>query len=217
MPAPYSYVTLAAAWPIGWTARMVTGRPGTMPTTWAPGTRSPSAAISVPILSPTPLHCVTRSDRTLLFPHLFDRFVEPWLAKAARKLARCGQKRSGAERWHTSPMSPVSRGRKKKRSFSRPAGSGRSGRAKREPTLEDLYAELLRAARPLPRTDDPLDVEVLVSGLVGSWWTTTLPGDDPEADHTAGLIAYAERKGGPAALALLRGLAALGVRAVDRD
>jgi len=76
-----------------------------------------------------------------------------------------------------------------------------------------LFRELLRAARELLAVRSPLDAELMVSELLGTWW--------PQRHHTAGgagveqvvgegLVEYAASKPSPAALALLSGVACLG-------
>ncbi len=95
-------------------------------------------------------------------------------------------------------MSPQSRRRS-------PAGGGAPPNA--------LFRELLRAARELLAVRSPLDAELMVSDLLGTWW--------PQRHHTAGgagveqvvgegLVEYAAGQPSPAALALLSGVACLG-------
>jgi hypothetical protein len=79
---------------------------------------------------------------------------------------------------------------------------------------------MLRAARELLAVRSPLDAELLVSELLGSWWGQQ-PGRagmrearrrraDIEELVGEGLVAYAAEQGSPAALALLSGIACLG-------
>ena len=95
-------------------------------------------------------------------------------------------------------MSPQSRRRS-------PAGGGAPPNA--------LFRELLHAARELLAVRSPLDAELMVSELLGTWW--------PQRHHTAGgagveqvvgegLVEYAAGQPSPAALALLSGVACLG-------
>ena len=95
-------------------------------------------------------------------------------------------------------MSPSSRRRSQ-------AGSGAPPNA--------LFRELLQAARELLAVRSPLDAELMVSELLGTWW--------PQRHHTAGgagvervvgegLVEYAAARPSPAALALLSGVACLG-------
>jgi hypothetical protein len=101
-------------------------------------------------------------------------------------------------------MSPVSRGRKKKGS-----GSG-SGGSSGQSELRSAFSELLRDFLPLVAEEDPLRGELVTSEVIGEWWQ--LPGyADPERTVGLGLIGYAAGKATPAALALLRGMQALGV------
>jgi hypothetical protein len=79
---------------------------------------------------------------------------------------------------------------------------------------------MLRAARELLAVRSPLDAELMVSELLGTWWGQR-PGRsglreirrrraDLEELVGEGLIAYAAAQGSPAALALLSGIAGLG-------
>lgn len=56
--------------------------------------------------------------------------------------------------------------------------------------------------------DDPLDVELMVSALMGTWWNS-LPGQDAEQVLGEGLVGYAGTRRTPASLSLLRTLALL--------
>ncbi|HEX7269590.1 MAG TPA: hypothetical protein VF256_19500, partial [Streptosporangiaceae bacterium] len=87
-------------------------------------------------------------------------------------------------------MSPVSRGRKKKRPTTRPRSARRV-----LPGLDGVHAELLGAFRPAVRATDPLDVEVLASDVLGSWWRRLPPGEDPDAVFGEGAIDHAARAG----------------------
>jgi hypothetical protein len=79
---------------------------------------------------------------------------------------------------------------------------------------------MLRAARELLAVRSPLDAELMVSELLGTWWgqRATRPGGrevrrrraDVEELVGEGLVAYAAQQGTPAALALLSGIACLG-------
>jgi hypothetical protein len=79
---------------------------------------------------------------------------------------------------------------------------------------------MLRAARELLAVRSPLDAELMVSELLGTWWGQQ-PGRagmrsarrrraDIEELIGEGLVAYAAEQGSPAALALLSGIACLG-------
>ena len=80
---------------------------------------------------------------------------------------------------------------------------------------------MLRAARELLAVRSPLDAELMVSELLGTWWGQQ-GGSRPGARHLRrrradveelvgeGLVAYAAQQGSPAALALLSGIACLG-------
>jgi hypothetical protein len=117
-------------------------------------------------------------------------------------------------------MSPVSRGRKKKRPTTRPGNARRvmPGNARRVmPGLAGVHAELLGAFRPVLQAADPLEVEVLTSDVLGSWWKRLPPGEDPDAVFAEGAIGYAARAGTREAMALLRALAILGVTPAQLD
>ncbi len=83
-----------------------------------------------------------------------------------------------------------------------------------------LFAEMLRAARELLAVRSPLDAELMVSELLGTWWGQRAGrgGLRDVRRHRAnieeligeGLIAYAAQQESPAALALLSGIACLG-------
>ena len=109
-------------------------------------------------------------------------------------------------------MSPVSRGRRKKRPTARPRSARRV-----TPSLGGVHAELLRAFRPAVQATDPLDVEVVASDVLGSLWKRLPPGEDPDAVFGEGAIGHAARAGTREAMALLRALAVLGVTPAQRD
>ncbi len=95
-------------------------------------------------------------------------------------------------------MSPQSRRRGQ-------AGSGAPPNA--------LFDELLHAARELLAVRSPLDAELLVSDLLGTWWPQrhhTIGGAGVEQLVGEGLVGYAARQRSSAALALLSGIACLG-------
>jgi hypothetical protein len=109
-------------------------------------------------------------------------------------------------------MSPVSRGRRKKRPTARPRNARRV-----TPSLGGVHAELLHAFRPAVQATDPLDVEVLASDVLGSWWKRLPPGEDPDAVFGEGAIGHAARAGTREAMASLRALAVLGVTPAQRS
>ena len=88
------------------------------------------------------------------------------------------------------------------------------------PPPNALFAEMLRAARELLAVRSPLDAELMVSELLGTWWgqrpgrpgarSTRRRRADIEELVGEGLVAYAAQQGTPAALALLSGIACLG-------
>jgi len=76
-----------------------------------------------------------------------------------------------------------------------------------------LFEELLRAARELLAVRSPLDAELMVSELLGTWWGEgrgSAGGTDVERLVGEGLVEFAARRSSPAALALLSGIACLG-------
>jgi hypothetical protein len=84
------------------------------------------------------------------------------------------------------------------------------------PPPNALFAEMLRAARELLAVRSPLDAELMVSELLGTWWGQRSP--QIRGRRTAsveqlvgeGLVDYAAGQRSPAALALLSGIACLG-------
>jgi hypothetical protein len=118
--------------------------------------------------------------------------------------------------WETERVS--SQGRRK----NTPAGAGRSGhrrvsRASRwpDPPPNALFEEMLRASRELLAVRSPLDAELMVSELLGTWWGERAPGAPNESADLdeligEGLVEYAGQHPSPAALALLSGIACLG-------
>jgi hypothetical protein len=85
------------------------------------------------------------------------------------------------------------------------------------PGLAGVHAELLGAFRPVLQATNPLDVEVLASDVLGSWWKRLPPGEDPDAVFGEGVIGYAAQAGTREAMALLRALAVLGVTPAQRN
>ena len=76
-----------------------------------------------------------------------------------------------------------------------------------------LFRELLHAARELLAVRSPLDAELMVSELLGTWWAQrhhTAGGAGVEQVVGEGLVEYAAGQRSPAALALLSGIACLG-------
>ncbi len=76
-----------------------------------------------------------------------------------------------------------------------------------------LFEELLHGARELLAVRSPLDAELLISDLLGTWWPQrhhTIGGTSVEQLIGEGLVDYAAQQRSPAALALLSGIACLG-------
>ena len=106
-------------------------------------------------------------------------------------------------------MSPQSR----RRSPSPGGGSGQERIGVSAAPPNALFEELLRAARELLAVRSPLDAELMVSELLGTWWgerRDNTRGADVERLVGEGLVDYAARRSSPAALALLSGIACLG-------
>jgi hypothetical protein len=84
------------------------------------------------------------------------------------------------------------------------------------PPPNALFAEILRAARELLAVRSPLDAELMVSELLGTWWGQRSPrvhgrrAAPVEQLVGEGLVDYAAGQRSPAALALLTGIACLG-------
>jgi hypothetical protein len=114
-------------------------------------------------------------------------------------------------------MSPVSRGRKRTKKQRGPAPRLRGVQPSADlDGFDGLYAEMLRAFRPLAKVTDPLEVEVLTSDLVGAWWKRLPLDEDAERVFGLGAVDHAARAGTREALALLRALAVVGVTAEQR-
>lgn len=75
---------------------------------------------------------------------------------------------------------------------------------------DDVFAEMLLAARELLAMRSPLDAELMVSDMLGAWWGKRLRGGDVEHVLGEGLVDYAAKAGTPAALTLLISIAYLG-------
>ena len=109
-------------------------------------------------------------------------------------------------------MSPQSR-RSQPAGGQPPGGSGGGRRRGEAPPPNALFAELLRAARELLAVRSPLDAELMVSELLGTWWGQRGGGRRAATVEQLvgeGLVDYAGGQRSPAALALLSGIACLG-------
>jgi len=96
-----------------------------------------------------------------------------------------------------------------------PPGGSRSAQrpGAATPPPNALFAELLRAARELLAVRSPLDAELMVSELLGTWWGQRGGGRRAATVEQLvgeGLVDYAGAQRSPAALALLSGIACLG-------
>src|SRR3954468_8053315 len=93
-------------------------------------------------------------------------------------------------------------------------GESVSRRRRRDPretrSPDDVFAEMLLAARELLAVRSPLDAELMVSDMLGAWWGRRLRGGDVEQILGEGLVDYAAKAGTPAALTLLVSVAYLG-------
>ena len=109
-------------------------------------------------------------------------------------------------------MSPQSR-RSQPAGGQTPGGSGSGQRRGAAAPPNALFAELLRAARELLAVRSPLDAELMVSELLGTWWGQRGGGRRAATVEQLvgeGLVDYAGEQRSPAALALLSGIACLG-------
>src|SRR5580693_2264923 len=162
-----------------------------------------------------------------------DRRVEPAriLAADSGEVPRIPENRAAAMARHGMPapeicqargVSPQSRrrdpaGDRGHRGASGAPPGGRGG-GLAGPPPNALFAEMLRAARELLAVRSPLDAELMVSELLGTWWGHRPGGSARGARRRAGieelvgegLVSYAAEHGSPAALALLSGIACLG-------
>jgi hypothetical protein len=97
-----------------------------------------------------------------------------------------------------------------------PGGSGGGLRGGAAPPPNALFAEMLKAARELLAVRSPLDAELMVSELLGTWWGQRGPRSGRRRAASVeqlvgeGLVDYAAGQRSPAALALLSGIACLG-------
>ncbi len=73
-----------------------------------------------------------------------------------------------------------------------------------------VFTEMLRAARALLAMRNPLDVELGVSDMLGSWWGQRVPGVDVDRLLGEGLVTHATKAATPAGLALLNTISELG-------
>ena len=96
------------------------------------------------------------------------------------------------------------------------SGPGSGPRGTGVPPPNALFAEMLRAARELLAVRSPLDAELMVSELLGTWWGQRSSRTGGRRAATVeqlvgeGLVDYAAGQRSPAALALLSGIACLG-------
>lgn len=98
------------------------------------------------------------------------------------------------------------------RSHRRPPSAG-DPKPPAKPPSDEVFAifdDMLVHARELLAVRSPLDAELIVSEILGAWWGRRL--DDADVEEVIGeaLVDHAARKGTPAALALLVGIAYLG-------
>lgn len=81
---------------------------------------------------------------------------------------------------------------------------------RRTPPPDAVFTEMLRAARELLAVRSPLDAELIVSEMLGTWWGKRLAHADVEELVGEALVDHAAQARTPAALALLTGIAYLG-------
>ena len=109
-------------------------------------------------------------------------------------------------------MSPVSRGRKKK---SR-SGKGRQ-RLSSVPTFDGVYRAVVDGFRPLVSAQNPFEVEMFTSGLLGTLARPEGVSHDADEDLLRGLIGYCRRTGSPQAVAALHALRVVATTEEARD
>src|SRR3954447_3697131 len=73
-----------------------------------------------------------------------------------------------------------------------------------------VFLDMLRAARELLAVRSPLDAELIVSEMLGTWWGQRVVHADVEELVGEALVDHAAEARTPAALALLTGIAYLG-------
>ena len=105
-------------------------------------------------------------------------------------------------------VSPKSRGRGSNKHKQTPPRS--SGGQKGPPPPKALFRDMLGGARELLAIRNPLDAELFVSEVLGTWWGQRVPEGDVEEVIGEALVDHAARSDDPAALALLLGIAHLG-------
>lgn len=105
-------------------------------------------------------------------------------------------------------MSSKSRGRKsgKPKDPDHSQGGSQQG----PPPPKALFRDMVRSARELLAIRHPLDAELFVSDVLGTWWGQRLRGGDVEEVIGEALVDHAARSTDPAALALLTGISLLG-------
>jgi hypothetical protein len=81
---------------------------------------------------------------------------------------------------------------------------------RRTPPPDAVFVEMLRAARELLAVRSPLDAELIVSEMLGTWWGKRVVHADVEELVGEALVEHAAKARTPAALALLTGIAYLG-------
>jgi hypothetical protein len=103
---------------------------------------------------------------------------------------------------------PTSKGRSKGKRPGR-GGPGGPRSFNRGPSPDRVFADIIRRARPLLDTADPLDPEIWASGLLGLWHDASTGDEDPDLALGLPLVARAERSASRHALALLRALGSM--------
>src|SRR5580704_131294 len=156
-----------------------------------------------------------------------DRRVEPAriLAADSGEVPRIPENRAAAMARHGVPAPEICQARSVSPQSRRrdPAGDrghrgasgappGRRGGGLAGPPPNALFAEMLRAARELLAVRSPLDAELMVSELLGTWWGQPRSRRAASVEQLVGegLVDYAADQRSPAALALLSGIACLG-------
>lgn len=96
------------------------------------------------------------------------------------------------------------------RSRSRSSGDPARDGPKPPDEVSAIFDGMLQHARELLAVRSPLDAELIVSEILGSWWGQRVPDGDVEEVIGEALVGYAAAAATPAALALLTGIAYMG-------
>ncbi|MEU8124594.1 hypothetical protein AB0C21_38285 [Spirillospora sp. NPDC049024] len=96
------------------------------------------------------------------------------------------------------------------RSRNRPSGDPPRDGPKHPDEVSAIFDGMLQHARELLAVRSPLDAELIISEILGSWWGQRVPDGDVEEVIGEALVGHAAAAATPAALALLTGIAYMG-------